>query len=86
MMFNQGPPGMGVAPRQKVLPAWIRAELAKREEEKMKKEQKEMEKNMENLQEQKQNNNGLLLDDIRNIFGWFFICWLKKYQNNIGFV
>merc|ERR1719354_1261285 len=58
MMFNQGPPGMGVAPRQKVLPAWIRAELAKREEEKMKKEQKEMEKNIENLQEQKLNNNG----------------------------
>ena len=52
---------MGVPPRQKVLPAWIRAELAKREEEKMKKEQKDMEKSMENMQEQKQNNNGLFL-------------------------
>merc|ERR1719376_104489 len=58
-MFNQGPPNpMGVPPRQKVLPAWIRAELAKREEEKMKKEQKDMEKSIENMQEQKQNSNG----------------------------
>merc|ERR1719466_205163 len=53
MMFNQGPHNnMGIPPQrppQKVLPAWIRAELAKREEEKMKKEQKNFQE--KNIQE-----------------------------------